>query len=405
MPHTSRNEDVYAVENEGAYDDIIDDVEKKCAFLNFVTCDHRYVYLGTSALVLVACGLLTTDPSQMSFLSTTSGLELAIAVCMFAWLALSAVALVVKLIHWNSYDTTFFKKQAVVRTSRIASYLVWFLVLLVVFDRVVLWLCAKWMVATSASSNPSDFLSSAMYMVNASLSMYRQGILTTLGLAVFGTAIAFVLAVLMVFLRIQEPGRSDNDFIKFIKHVGSGFASGYSYIVRGTPMMVQGLIIYSFGFSFVRGFGFSISEVTGIWTYFRAGLVIISLNSTAYIMEALRGGIEAVDPGQAEAARSLGLTQWQAMMKVVFPQGIRNAIPALSNEVVINIKDSSVLSVVGVFDLMFATTTVAGIYYRQMEVYVVAALIYLALTFMATRVLTWISHKLDVEAPGPITNS
>ena len=84
---------------------------------------------------------------------------------------------------------------------------------------------------------------------------------------------------------------------------------------------------------------------------------------------------------------------------------MRNAIPALSNEVVINIKDSSVLSVVGVFDLMFATTTVAGIYYRQMEVYVVAALIYLLMTYIATRILTWISKKLDVEAPSPMTNS
>ena len=203
----------------------------------------------------------------------------------------------------------------------------------------------------------------------------------------------------------EKPGRSDNDFVKFLKTVGRDFAEVYSTIVRGTPMMVQGLIIYSFGFSVVRGMGYSVSEVTHVWTYFRAGLVIISLNSTAYIMEALRGGIEAVDPGQAEAARSLGLTQWQAMTKVVFPQGVRNAIPALSNEVVINIKDSSVLSVVGVFDLMFATTTVAGIYYRQMEVYVVAALIYLLMTYIATRILTWISKKLDVEAPSPMTNS
>ena len=81
-------------------------------------------------------------------------------------------------------------------------------------------------------------------------------------------------------------------------------------------------------------------------------------------MEVLRGGIESIDPGQAEAARSLGLSQWQAMRKVVFPQGIKNAIPALTNELIINIKDSSVLCVVGVSDLMFMTRSVAGIYYK-----------------------------------------
>jgi putative lysine transport system permease protein len=93
------------------------------------------------------------------------------------------------------------------------------------------------------------------------------------------------------------------------------------------------------------------------------------------------------------------------MSKVVFPQGIKNAIPALSNELVINIKDSSVLSVIGVFDLMYATTTVAGIYYRQMEVYCVAAVCYLILTMVASKLLTIFSNKLDVAQPDAVPSS
>ena len=123
------------------------------------------------------------------------------------------------------------------------------------------------------------------------------------------------------------------------------------------------------------------------------------------MVEVLRSGIGAVDPGQAEAARSLGLSQWQAMRKVVFPQGIKNSIPALSIELIINIKDSSVLSVIGVFDLMYATTTVAGVYYRQMEVYCVALVVYLCLTLIAGRLLDAFGKRLGAEHTEALPSS
>ena len=226
---------------------------------------------------------------------------------------------------------------------------------------------------------------------------FIRGIEITIALATFGTVIAFFLALLFVFLRIQTFDRVDNDLVRFFKSIGRGFATVYSTIVRGTPMMVQGLLIYYAGFTVLRGMGFETAQANQIWSTFTAGLVTISLNSTAYMMEVLRGGIESIDPGQAEAARSLGLSQWQAMRKVVFPQGIKNAIPALTNELIINIKDSSVLSVIGVFDLMYATTTVAGVYYRQMEVYCVALVVYLILTLVASRLLEAFGKKLGAE--------
>ena len=363
---------------------------------SFFLADHRYVYLGTSAFVLFGLWLLSMQSNRLSFLPTGSPAQMAVMGLCGAWLALSAVALLTKLTHWNNYGSTWAKNPAVVRASRIGSYVAWAIVLLIVVDRVILWFVATVQDAAAATTNPQDFIGGQAYMVYNSLPMYAQGIMTTVSLAVFGTILAFFFAVVLVFLRLQEPDRSDNDFVRFLKKVGSGFAFLYSTVIRGTPMMVQGLIIYSGGFMVFRSMGYTVSETRQIWSYFVAGLVIVTVNSTAYIMEALRGGIEAVDPGQAEAARSLGLSQWQAMSRVVFPQGVRNAIPSLSNEMIMNIKDSSVLSVVGVFDLMFATTTVAGIYYRQMELYVVAALIYLVLTFVATRLLNLLSRKLEV---------
>ncbi len=359
--------------------------------------DHRYVFLGTSALALLGVWLHGFAPSSLSVLGKVPALDMLLFGICLAWLAVSAVALIVKLTHWNTYASTWIKRPAPVRAARICSYIVWAVVALIFIDRGVLGFCATVMEASKAPSNPQDFVGGAAYMVSQSLPMYAQGITTTISLAVFGTIIAFFFAVVLVFLRIQEPDRSDNDFVRFLKKVGSGFAFLYSTVIRGTPMMVQGLIIYSGGFMIFRNLGYSVSETRQIWSYFVAGLVIVTVNSTAYIMEALRGGIESVDPGQTEAARSLGLSQWMAMMHVVFPQGVRNAIPALSNEMIMNIKDSSVLSVVGVFDLMFATTTVAGIYYRQMELYVVAALIYLVITFIATRLLNMLSAKLGAN--------
>lgn len=370
---------------------------KRGQIASFFLDDHRYVYLGTSAFVLFGLWLLGHDPSRLSFIGAGTPFELVVKAVLFAWLAISAVALVMKLTHWDSYSGTFLKQEGIVRASRIGSYVVWAFVLLVIVDRVVMGLATTIQDAMVAPSNPQDFIGGQAYMVYHSLPMYAQGVLTTVSLAVFGTILAFFFAVVLVFLRIQEPNRSDNDFVRFLKKIGSGFAFLYSTVIRGTPMMVQGLIIYSGGFMLFRSMGYNVSQTRQIWSYFVAGLVIVTVNSTAYIMEALRGGIEAVDPGQTEAARSLGLSQWQAMTQVVFPQGVRNAIPSLSNEMIMNIKDSSVLSVVGVFDLMFATTTVAGIYYRQMELYIVAALIYLVLTFVATRLLNRLSRRLEVR--------
>ncbi len=369
----------------------------------FFKGDHRYVFLGTSVFALIGLMLGNSPHSASSFLMKSYAVECALYYVLMTWLAVSFAALVNKLVKWRDYGATSpFTKPVAKRVERICSHLVWTVVLVFMIDRWVVGFCDMATTAVAAETNPTDFWASSIYMLYNTSSVYVTGIENTILLAVFGTVIAFFLALLLVFLRIQVVDRSDNDFVRFLKVVGSGFARVYSTVVRGTPMMIQGLLIYFGGISVFKVLGFSTTEIGSIWTTFIAGLVTISLNSTAYMMEVLRSGIGAVDSGQAEAARSLGLSQWQAMSKVVFPQGVKNSIPALSNELVINLKDSSVLSVIGVVDLMFATTTIAGKYYKQMEIYVVAMAVYLILTLVATKLLGLLSKKLDGSRPAPV---
>ena len=376
---------------------------KRGGFATFVTADHRYVFLGTSVIALIGIWLSMKPRSTWSFLAGVYSLEVVMYYALLAFVVVSLVALVNKLVKWKDYaQTSPFVKPGAKKVERICSYVVYAITAVLFVDRGIMGLCAITSSSIASDTNPQGFLEGAIYMLYQGRSIFSRGILTTIELAVFGTLIAFVLAILLVFLRIQHIDKPDNDFVRFLKVIGVYFAKIYSAVVRGTPMMVQSLLIYFAGFAVLRGTGMSTTDISAIWTAFVAGLVTISLNSTAYMMEVLRGGIEAVDPGQTEAARSLGLSQWQAMSKVVFPQGIKNAVPALSNELVINIKDSSVLSVIGVFDLMFATTTVAGIYYRQLEVYVVATICYLILTMIASKLLSMFAKHLEVSAPGPV---
>lgn len=365
---------------------------------NFITRDHRYVYLGGSLIALLGLSMFYSAPSPYSFIPAQSVFGTALAAICWFFLGVSAMALLVKWAYWNSYSSTIMKRPLIVRVSRYLSYLDAAACALLVLDRFILKLAYIINTAIHADSNPTDTLSTMAYMAYNQRSLFAIGISYTVRLALFGTAIAFVLALLMVFLRIQEPDKRDNDFVKFLKIVANKFSRFYIFVIRGTPMMVQSLILYNAVFGLFKRTGMSVSDINRVWPLFLAGLVTVSLNSTAYLAEVLRGGILAVDAGQMEAARSLGMTHWQAMRKVVFPQAIKNSLPAIGNEFIINIKDSSVLCVVGVSDLMFMTRSVAGIYYKGTECYLIAAIAYLILTYLSSLLLNAITKKLDTSA-------
>ena len=368
--------------------------------VSFIRRDHRYVLLGTAVVALIGMLLSSQPRPELSFLRGAYAFEVVLYYLLAAWLVVAAVGAVLKLTHWKTYaETSPLSKPAGRRALRLASYVVWAATAILVLDRVVMGIASAWVTAVTVDTRPTeDGLEAIFYILYNSRGTFLSGLTTTIELAVIGTLVAFVLALLLVFCRIQAIDRPDNDFVRFWKKVGSGFAKVYSIVVRGTPMMVQAMIIYYGVFGLIRATGMTTTQINAIWSTFVAGLVTITLNSTAYMMEVLRGGIESVDKGQTEAVRSLGLSQWQAMAKVVFPQGIKYSIPGLSNELVINIKDSSVLSIIGTFDLMFATTTVSGIYYKQFLTSLIAAACYLTLVLIASWLLGKFAKRFDVES-------
>ena len=366
----------------------------------FLTRDYRYVYLGGSIIALLGLSLLHSNAHPYSFLILPTLPAVVCSVIFWAFLALSAFALVMKLSHWSTYASTVLKYPSVIRLSRLASYPVAAACILTMVDRLLLRLLYTVRFCSQLDSNPKTFGSSMIYMSLKGKDMLVTGIWTTIRIALLGTGIAFILAIFMVFLRIQEPDKRDNDAVKALKWLASRFARLYVFIIRGTPMMVQALIFYYFGFNLFKRTNMTVTEINHVWSFFISGLCTVSLNSTAYLTEVLRGGILAVDKGQTEAARSLGMTNWQTMLRVVFPQAIKNSIPAIGNEFIINIKDSSVLSVIGVMDLMYATKSISGIYFRSLEIYCVAAVLYLILTWLSSLLLRWLGKKLDTPVKG-----
>ena len=361
---------------------------------NFITRDHPYVYFGGSVVAALGLYTATTQPSELSFLGNSPLLYLPALLCL-AFLALAFVALTVKLCNWKTYQQTVFKSERMVRVARIASYVMCAAALLLFIDRPLMHLLVVIRDSATASRMPDGFFQSMVYMLYNGKTFFCMGVWTTVRIALLGTLIAFVLALFLVTLRIQQPDRQDSDLVRFFKSIGRNFASLYITVIRGTPMMVQALIFYYAGFGIFKSTGMTVTEINQVWSFFISGLMTVSLNSTAYLAEVLRGGIESIDHGQTEAARSLGMSSWQTMLKVVFPQAVKNSIPAIGNEFIINIKDSSVLSVIGCMDLMYATTTVSGIYFKALETYCIAAIFYLILTYFSSLLMKAISRKLD----------
>lgn len=275
-------------------------------------------------------------------------------------------------------------------------------------DRIVLGAASDITTAINATTQKDlNFFSTMVYMLVNNLKTFYTGIIHTLELALVGTVIGFLVAMLLVFARIAKPDKRDSEFVQALKLTGNTFVSFYVTIIRGTPMMVQGLIIYYAGFRFLRTIlpNMSVTELNGVYSVFLASAVTVSLNTAAYITEILRGSVEAIDKGQSEAARSLGLSTWQTMLKVVFPQAIRNSIPAICNEFIINIKDTSVLNAVGMTELMFMTTTVAGTYYVYLETYMITAVIYFILTILLQSLMNVVARKMDMPEQHGVPSS
>lgn len=204
---------------------------------------------------------------------------------------------------------------------------------------------------------------------------FLRGAEITVVLAFFAVLIGTVLGLFLTLLR-----RSKVKIIGFI-------ATAYVEFVRGTPLLVQIYIIY---IGLPKLIGIDFPDLT-------VGAIALALNSSAYVSEIIRAGIEAIDKGQMEAARSLGMNERMAMFQVVIPQAFKNILPALGNEFISVIKESSMVSVIGVAELMYNANTVKGNTALGLEPVVVAAVIYFIMTFTLTRVLGYVERRMKAS--------
>lgn len=216
---------------------------------------------------------------------------------------------------------------------------------------------------------------------------YKQfllGIGNTMLIALVATVIGLLLGIIAGVIRTAP--KSKNKAISVTQKIINFLISCYVEIFRGTPMMVQAMVIY-WGYAFMAN-GDTLPLLP-------SAIFIVSINTGAYMAEIVRGGIISIDKGQFEGAKAMGMTHSQTMIYVVIPQVLRNILPAVSNEFVINIKDTSVLNVIGVAELYYQTQVAAKNTFETFATYAIACVIYFVLTFSITRLLRFIEKKLD----------
>ncbi|MGC3020672.1 MULTISPECIES: amino acid ABC transporter permease [unclassified Brevibacterium] len=199
-----------------------------------------------------------------------------------------------------------------------------------------------------------------------------QGLYYTLLVSVVGLIIGFILGAIFGLGRISRS------------RIVYSLSTVYIEVLRGTPVLVQAIWIY---FALPLIIGFNIPSLT-------AGIVVIGLNSGAYIAEIVRGAVQSVEKGQMEAGRSLGLSQHLTMRYVIWPQAFKRMIPPLGNQFIISIKDTSLLSVILVPELIFQGRLVASNHFNAVEIYTTVAIFYLVITLTLSKVLNVMEKRL-----------
>ena len=232
---------------------------------------------------------------------------------------------------------------------------------------------------------PSTFFGWVSLLLDKYAPLFLKGAGYTMLIALSGTAAGFIIGLLIAVVRTVPCGRKDALAKRAGLRMAQGLTTVYIELFRGTPMIVQAMVIY-YGAMMYMGLRMNVMA---------AAILIVSINTGAYMAEIIRGGIISVDKGQKEAAHAVGMTHWQSMTHVVLPQAVRNIMPSIGNEFVVNIKDSSVLNVISVSELYFVGKSAAGTYARYFEAFFIIACIYFILTFTVTRLLRLIEKKMD----------
>jgi len=242
------------------------------------------------------------------------------------------------------------------------------------------------------------------------LSMFRDGLICTVSLSALTVFFGFMLALVLAMARLSnfnvfrylstEKQRSlvqTGGFKLALSRFNpiSFFANVYVEVFRATTMLVQLFIIYYIVFS---GADLPSFKLFGFIRFdrFLPGVVALALNSGAYLSEIIRSGIQSIDGGQTEAARSLGMSHLQCMRLIILPQAIKNILPAIANEFVTIIKESSICYTIGVQEIMYAVASVKGATFSIAEPLVVATCIYFCLTFPTSKIIAHFEKKMSV---------
>lgn len=201
------------------------------------------------------------------------------------------------------------------------------------------------------------------------------GLYYTLLISVLGLIIGFALGALFGLGRVSK-----NKLVY-------GISTIYVEIVRGTPVLVQAIWIF---FALPLLIGVNLDSIL-------AGVIVIAINSGAYIAEIVRGSVESIEKGQVEAGRSLGLDSGQTMLHIIWPQALKRMIPPLGNQFIISIKDTSLLSVILVPELIFQGRLIAANHFNAVEIYTTVAVFYLMITFSLSMILRMIERRLHIQ--------
>lgn len=223
----------------------------------------------------------------------------------------------------------------------------------------------------------NNFLKTFKYM-----QLFWEGLVCTVSLSALSVVAGFILALVLATMRLAK--------FKPLRVI----STAYVELFRATPMMVQLFLIYHVA---LAGVSLPTFKLFGFIRFerFIPGVIALSLNSGAYLCEIVRSGIQSVDLGQTEAARSLGLTAWQNMRYIVLPQAMKNILPAIANEFVTIIKESSIAWTIGVQDIMGAVNSVTAATFSMAEPLIVATCIYFCLTFPTSKVIQHFERKMS----------
>ncbi|WP_177529011.1 amino acid ABC transporter permease [uncultured Treponema sp.] len=211
---------------------------------------------------------------------------------------------------------------------------------------------------------------------------FLKGTVLTLEIAILGTILGYILGFAIGLVQATPIAKGDGIGRKIVYRVLKPLCSAFVAVFRGTPMMVQAMVFY-YG---LKNSGIDISP-------FLASLIVLMMNTGAYMAETVRGGIISIDKGQLEGGFALGMSHTKTMFCVILPQAFRNIVPEMVNQFLTNLKMTSVLNVIGVYELYFATKSAAGIYYRYFESYIICAIFYFIICSVFTKILKSVEKK------------